>query len=193
MKQKILLSILAIISTIFHINAQPQLPDPTAVELPVRYFQLLKAGIERVQKRLTDEKDATLASLEAQPGWSHFPNAILMPAVLYTKSHPSNKRYGDAGLLKLALQIGDMLVTEYDKGHYTARGIMIGILICGWKHTGSWKINWEKNDAYAGKRCSLRNCHCWNQGWLCARTIPCIMLHSSLLHPTITLYMHQHC
>jgi hypothetical protein len=45
-----------------------------------------------------------------------------MPAVLYTKSHPANKRYGDTSLLQLAKQIGDMLVSEYDKGHYTARG-----------------------------------------------------------------------
>jgi hypothetical protein len=122
MKQKILLIFTAIISTICQTNAQLQVPDLTVVKLPGRYFQLLEAGTERVEKRLAAEPDATLASLEAQPGWSHFPNAILMPAVLYAKLHPANKRYGDAIMLKLALHIGDMLVNEYDKGHYTARG-----------------------------------------------------------------------
>ena len=120
MKQKILIATLAIISATYQSNAQSQ--NPTVVELPLRYFQLLEAGITRVEKRLADEKNVTLASLESQPGWTHFPNAILMPAVLYTKSHPLNKRYGDASLLQLAENIGDMLVTEYDKGNYTARG-----------------------------------------------------------------------
>jgi len=120
MKQKILIAALAIISATYQSNAQSQ--NPTVVELPLRYFQLLEAGITRVEKRLADEKNVTLASLESQPGWTHFPNAILMPAVLYTKSHALNKRYGDASLLQLAENIGDLLVTEYDKGNYTARG-----------------------------------------------------------------------
>ena len=83
---------------------------------------MLEAGIARVEKRFADEQNVTLASLESQPGWNHFPNAILMPAALYTKSHPLNKRYGDVKLLQLAERIGDMLVTEYDKGNYTTRG-----------------------------------------------------------------------
>jgi len=120
MKQKILIAALAIISATYQSNAQSQ--NPTVVELPLRYFQLLEAGITRVEKRLAEEKNVTLASLESQPGWTHFPNAILMPAVLYTKSHALNKRYGDASLLQLAENIGDLLVTEYDKGNYTARG-----------------------------------------------------------------------
>jgi len=122
MKQKLFLTALAIISIVYQTSSQSQVPDPTAVELPLRYFQLLEAGITRVEKRLEAEPEATLASLESQPGWSHFPNAILMPAVLYTKSHPANKRYRDASLLKLAQRIGDLLVTEYEKGNYTARG-----------------------------------------------------------------------
>lgn len=122
MKQKILLSVVAIISTACHINAQPRVANSTVVELPGRYFQLLEAGIARVEKRFADAQNVTLTSLESQPGWNHFPNAILMPATLYTKSHPLNKRYGDVKLLQLAERIGDMLVTEYDKGNYTTRG-----------------------------------------------------------------------
>lgn len=103
MKKRILLGALAIISIIPQANAQSQVQNPTVVELPLRYFQLLEAGIARVQKRLTAEPGATLASLEVQPGWSHFPNSILMPALLYAKVHPSNKRYHDIRMLKLAL------------------------------------------------------------------------------------------
>ena len=102
--------------------AQTHIPDLTKVELPGRYFQLLEAGIERVGNRLAEQPQPTLASLEARPGWSHFPNAILMPAVLYTKLHPLNKRYKDARLLRLAETIGDLLVNEYGKGNYTTRG-----------------------------------------------------------------------
>jgi len=122
MKQKNLLLTLAIIFLAGIANAQSQVPDIKTEELPARYFQLLESGIAIVEKRMAAEPDATLASLESQPGWVHFPNAILMPAVLYTKKHTANKRYGDAGLLQLALRIGDFLVTEQEKGNYSKRG-----------------------------------------------------------------------
>ncbi len=92
------------------------------VELPDRYFQLLESGISIVEKRLATEPGVTLASLEAKPGWIHFPNAILIPAVLYIKKHPANKRYGDTSLLRLALRIGDFLVKEQEQGNYSKRG-----------------------------------------------------------------------
>lgn len=122
MKQKNLLLALVIIFLTGIANAQSQVSDIKAAELPARYFQLLESGIAIVEKRMAAEPDATLASLELQPGWVHFPNAILMPAVLYTKLHPANKRYGDASLLQLALHIGDFLVTEQEKGNYSKRG-----------------------------------------------------------------------
>ena len=122
MNQKIFLTALVIICAIDQTIGQSQVSNLNPVELPGRYFRLLESGIARVEKRLEAEPEATLASLESQPGWSHFPNAILMPAVLYTKSHHANKRYGDASLLQLAQRIGDLLVTEYEKGNYTARG-----------------------------------------------------------------------
>ena len=122
MMQTMLLTALTVISTLCQTQAQSNVPNLAASELPARYFQLLESGIASVEKRLASEPEATLASLEKQPGWSHFPSAILMPAVLFSKSHSANKGYGDAGLLRLAEQIGDMLVMEYDKGAYTARG-----------------------------------------------------------------------
>jgi hypothetical protein len=115
MKQKILF--LASVIVCVHANAQSN-----PIELPAHYFRLLDAGVKRIEERLSTEPGATLASLESQEGWKHFPNAILMPAVLYTKSHVSNKHFGDTAMLQLALRIGDLLVTEYNEGHYTSRG-----------------------------------------------------------------------
>jgi len=93
-----------------------------SIELPAHYFRLLDAGVKRIEERLAAEPGATLTSLESQPGWTHFPNAILMPAVLYSKSHAANKHLGDTAMLQLALRIGDLLVVEYNNGHYTSRG-----------------------------------------------------------------------
>jgi hypothetical protein len=121
-KQRFLLTILVIVFAFCQSNAQTKSQSEALGELPGHYFKLLESGVERVQKRLNDEPEATLALLEAQSGWSHFPCAILMPAVLYTKSHPANKTYGNSKLLLLAERIGDMLVAEYNKGNYTARG-----------------------------------------------------------------------
>jgi hypothetical protein len=115
MKQKILF----IASVIICVHAGAQ---SNAIELPAHYFRLLDAGVKLIEERLASEPGATLASLESQEGWKHFPNAILMPAVLYIKSHGANKRFGDTAMLQLALRIGDLLVAEYDNGHYTSRG-----------------------------------------------------------------------
>ena len=152
MKQTIILTAFAI-SALFQINAQSHVSNLTQVELPGRYFQLLEAGIDRVEKRLAAEPEATLASLEAQPGWKHFPNAILMPAVLYTKKHLLNKRYRDAHLLELALHIGDMLVSEYDKGNYTTRGDNDWDTYMWLEAYRLLEKKLEKNDAYAGGKC----------------------------------------
>jgi hypothetical protein len=81
----------------------------------------MEEGIARVEERLAAEPSATLASLEAQPGWTHFPSAILAAAVLYTKAHPANSHHGDAKMLKLALTIGDLLANEQEAGTYGAR------------------------------------------------------------------------
>src|SRR5262245_34117129 len=121
MQQKILLTAFIFISAI-QLNAQVQSNNLNTLELPQRYFQLLETGVARIEKQLATDAEATLASLESQPGWSHFPNAILMPAVLYAKEHPANKQYGNTHMLQLAQRIGDLLVTEYDKGNYTTRG-----------------------------------------------------------------------
>jgi hypothetical protein len=89
--------------------------------LPSQYFQLLKAGAKQVGQRLAAEPGADLEKLEARPGWRHFPYAILAPAVLYAKQHPQNPRYHDSKMLALAIQIGDLLAGENEKGRYEPR------------------------------------------------------------------------
>lgn len=65
----------------------------SAQSLPGRYFELMEAGIAKVEARFEAEPDADLKSLENNRGWRHFPYAILAPAVLYAKEHPQNKHY----------------------------------------------------------------------------------------------------
>jgi hypothetical protein len=120
MKRKICLSLFFYVSVIYTANTQVQQTYPSHVELPA-YFRLLETAISRIEKRLKDEPGASLATLEAQTGWKHFPSSILIPAVLYTKSHPANSLYGNRRLLDLAQYIGDLLVSEYEKGFFTPR------------------------------------------------------------------------
>jgi hypothetical protein len=90
-------------------------------DLPAQYFRLLHAGLAQVQQRLAAEPAADLQALEARPGWRHFPSAILMAAVLYTRRHPANPRYADPQALTLAFQIGDLLAREQERGQYMTR------------------------------------------------------------------------
>lgn len=89
--------------------------------LPAAYFRLMEAGAAQVEQRLDAEPSADLAALESQPGWKHFPYAILAPAVLYTKHHPDNTQYRDPRMLSLAIRIGDLLAGEDDRGKFEPR------------------------------------------------------------------------
>ena len=73
MKQKKLLLSLASIILAGLTYAQLPVSNKDEVALPAHYFRLMESGIAIVEKRLADEPDATLASLESQPGWIHFP------------------------------------------------------------------------------------------------------------------------
>jgi hypothetical protein len=94
-------------------NAQAKLPE--------RYIELINAGITRIEKNLELFPSPTLRLIEREHQFAHFPHAILLPAVLYAKSHPLNKHYNDPAMLTLAEKIGDMLVKENDNGNYGAR------------------------------------------------------------------------
>src|SRR2546430_14582605 len=90
-------------------------------QLPGAYFRLLEAGAAMVEARLNAEPSATLETLEAIPGWTHFPYSILASAVLYSKKHATNPRYHDPKMLALTLRIGDFLADESEKGRYEPR------------------------------------------------------------------------
>ncbi len=91
-----------------------------AERLPDRYYRLLEAGAGMVEARLNAEP-ATLASIEKDGRYRHFPYAILAPAVLYAKQHPANRRYRDPGMLALAIRIGDMLAEEDEHDRFEPR------------------------------------------------------------------------
>lgn len=92
-----------------------------AVTLPDRYFELLAAEVPELEQRFVREGARDLETLEARPRWRHAPAAVLIAAVLYVKEHPANHHYRDRRLLDLALRVGDLLVSESEKGAYTAR------------------------------------------------------------------------
>jgi hypothetical protein len=92
-----------------------------AATLPDRYFELMQTGIVPVEERLAKPPAPTLQDLEAQRGWGHFPHALLVAAVLYSKPNPSNSRYRDPKMLALAKQIGDIVAESNEKGIFTQR------------------------------------------------------------------------
>ncbi|HEV2494049.1 MAG TPA: hypothetical protein VG204_13365 [Terriglobia bacterium] len=93
----------------------------TASRLPAAYFRLMEAGAKQVEQRLDAEPTPDFAALETSPAWKHFPYAILAPAVLYAKRHPSNSHYHDPKMLALAIRIGDLLASEDEKGVFEPR------------------------------------------------------------------------
>lgn len=96
-------------------------PAISQVQLPAKYIELINAGIKRVEKNMDIFPDPTLPLIERGHQFAHFPHAILLPAVLYTRQHPLNRHYNDPAMLALAEKIGDMLVRENDNGNYGAR------------------------------------------------------------------------
>lgn len=94
---------------------------PAVAALSNDYFPVLTAGVPRIETGLKAQPDADLAALEAKPGWRHFPSAVLVAAVLYTKDHPANPRRGDAAMLSLAQRVGDLLANEHAQGRYNTR------------------------------------------------------------------------
>lgn len=99
-------------------KTRAQMSRPASSALPGRYFELIEAGIRRV------EQDRRSMSAEAFAGirTSHYhPGALLGAAVLYSQRHPSNPRRGDRRMLELALLLGDLLAAESETGKYTTR------------------------------------------------------------------------
>ena len=90
-------------------------------ELPGPYFRLIEAGARQVEAQLAGDPNTSLESLEKTPGWKHFGYSILAPAVLYAKHDAANPSFRDPKMLALAIQIGDLLASENEKGKFTPR------------------------------------------------------------------------
>jgi hypothetical protein len=93
----------------------------SAATLPSAYFPRLQEGIAMVSERLSAEPARDLKTLEGRPGWTHFPSAILIAAVLYAKQDPANSLYRDGKMLTLAREIGDILAAENEQSRYATR------------------------------------------------------------------------
>ncbi|MCC7497778.1 MAG: hypothetical protein IT160_09385 [Bryobacterales bacterium] len=92
------------------------LAAPAAPLLPGAYYRAMEAGVARVEARLKAEPAATLRSIEEQPGWHHFPHALLAVAVLYAR--PESGRYHDKTLLELGRRMGDLFASADERGQY---------------------------------------------------------------------------
>ena len=99
----------------------PKPLDNGPAELPARYFWLMDSYVDKFAEGLDSLSNPTLADLDKHFNSRRSLFAMLGPAVLYSKKHPSNKRYHDPRMLALALRIGDMMAAESVKGSYGVR------------------------------------------------------------------------
>ena len=91
---------------------------PKPFPLHQTYIRFLEEGMGRVEAHLSAQPNAGLKDLEAEPGWRHFPSAVLAAAVLAkrTKDPEASQR-----MLDDARKIGDLLVREHASGYYASR------------------------------------------------------------------------
>ncbi len=82
------------------------------------YIRYLQEGLGRVEARLAALPSAGLKEIESEPGWRHFPSAILAAAVLAKKDPAVSER---PRFQRLAETIGDLLTREHDSGYYASR------------------------------------------------------------------------
>jgi dienelactone hydrolase len=82
------------------------------------YLRYLEEGVARVEARLAVAPAAGLKELETEPGWRHFPSALLAAAVLAKQASDADLR---RRMLHNAGTIGDLLVREHESGYYASR------------------------------------------------------------------------
>ena len=91
---------------------------PKPAPLLQTYLRYLEEGMARVEARLSAAPSAGLKELEAEPGWKHFPSAVLSAAVLARRAVDPKER---KRMLQDAQTIGDLLVREHASGYYASR------------------------------------------------------------------------
>ena len=83
-------------------------PSETQSQLPELYFRMMESGLKKFE--------AEAESSAVNP--SHYAAALLCAAVLHVHDHPENGSVGDPGLLKNALEYGDVLAVEDEAGRF---------------------------------------------------------------------------
>lgn len=95
-------------------------PRSSGASLPGAYFERMAKSVAFVQEKL-DANGPNLRALEAGGGGTHFPYAILSPAVLYAKKHSANPDYGNPKMLAQAIVIGDLLAAASEERFFETR------------------------------------------------------------------------
>lgn len=103
------------------VHGQQKVTGNLQNNLPGRYYDILEAGVRRIDSVFKAHPDPTLEVLERGQAIGHFPHAVLVPAVLYTRKYPGNDYYRQPNMLTLATGIGDLLVKENQSGNFTKR------------------------------------------------------------------------
>jgi hypothetical protein len=91
---------------------------PAPAPMPQTDLRYLEEGLARVDAGLAAHPGAGLKELEQEPGWRHFPSAVLAAAVV-EEGHPDRETRERA--LATAIRIGDLLVREHQTGYYASR------------------------------------------------------------------------
>jgi hypothetical protein len=92
--------------------------QPKPATIRQTYLRYLEEGMARVEARMTARPSDGLQALETEPGWRHFPSAVLAAAAL-VKLH-ADPQVRDR-MLRSAIAIGDLLIREHQSGYYGSR------------------------------------------------------------------------
>jgi len=91
---------------------------PQPAPMPQTYLRYLEEGMARVEAVMAAHSGAGLKELELEPGYRHFPSALLAAAVLATRHPDAEER---RRMMAATMMIGDLLVREHQTGFYSSR------------------------------------------------------------------------
>ena len=92
--------------------------QPKPAPVPQTYLRYLEEGMARVEARMAAHPGDGLQTLELEPGWRHFPSAVLAAAAL-AKLHADPQER--ERMLRTAIVTGDLLIREHQTGYYASR------------------------------------------------------------------------
>jgi len=92
--------------------------QPKTAPVQQTYLRYLEEGMARVEAHMGAHPGDGLQALETQPGWRHFPSAVLAAAALVKLHADPQVR---ERMLKSAIAIGGLLIREHQSGYYASR------------------------------------------------------------------------